>query len=158
MKKYISKKNQDKLYKMFENGCKDIEIENEYWVCGGDESLSYCYDCCVKRVNQLKEEDPTNADEVDVGGGGNDSESDSIAFCCTCDKLLENSLTYYGAKEELDHFLEYGFSSDSESDCYSMMLVVNSFGWRPWTKNVSKENEKRYEKLHLLCRKILEVL
>lgn len=157
----ISEENQEKLYKLFVAGAAGIEIEEEHWAHGGDGGLSFCYDCCEKEVARIKKEDSENAENCYVDGGWG-TEGDSIPYCETCGKMLANSLTGYGCEEEVDHFLEYGFDLKSESDCYSMELVIDGRDWKPWSgrryRNEAEKSEADlyYRKLHKLCRRILE--
>ncbi|MEA1885069.1 MAG: hypothetical protein U9N62_11205 [Thermotogota bacterium] len=152
--KFISEKDQEKLFKMFEDGAQGIKVAllPEHWAHGGDEGLSYCLKCCKKEVAQLRKEDPENKDDYYVDGGWG-TEGDSIAFCETCEALLDNSLTDYGSEEEVRHFLEHGFDVNNEYDCYSMTRVICGHGWRPWDDKESDLNF--YEDLHKLCKRIL---
>ena len=159
--KYISKIEQQKLERFFLNGASEVEEVPEYWAHGDDGSLSYCYDCCKKKVKLLRKADPKNKDEYFVDGGW-DWENDSIPFCESCGALLSCSLTDYGSEEEVDCLLEHGFNLDEKMDYYSMDMVIGCHGWRPMTEEFYSRNAGKrerdmafYEKLHKLCKRIL---
>jgi hypothetical protein len=89
----------------------------------GDESLSYCYECAVKQVEQLCKLHPENKDEFIVAGGYA-TEGDSQAFCEICGCALENNYTDYCCECELDHFEECGFDQTDPSHCHSLTEIL----------------------------------
>jgi len=157
----LTEKEQEKLDDFFRDGAEDIEIEPEYWVHGEYEGQSFCYDCCMKKVAWFQAGDLENADEYCIDGGCGNSEGDSIPYCETCGKLLGNTLTDYGCEEEVNNFLECGFRIKSPEDCYAMERVIGSRGWEIWEERTyrNKDDKERdikyYEKLEILCKRIL---
>lgn len=100
------------------------KVESEYWINGDDESESFCYDCAIKRIAELKKESPDNEFRL---GGGYGTDGDSQKFCETCQTALDNSFTDYCSKTEIEHFEENGFDYTNLSDCYSLTQILNSF-------------------------------
>lgn len=83
---------------------------SSHWVHGAceidgldcDEATDFCHDCCEAKVAEIVAAHPKEAEDVGIcvdGGWG--SESDSAAFCETCGAKLDDSLTEYGADEEI---------------------------------------------------------
>ena len=157
----ISKADQEKLEALFDAGAARMPSEPEYWINGGDEGASYCFDCCELQVAKLLREDPDGDYAVDGGYG---LEGDYTPFCESCGKLLENSLTDGGCKDEVDHFLLNGFDPKSDDDCRAMSEVISSMGWELWADMIyGTENEKQadaeyFDKLYVLCERILKLI
>ena len=147
----ISKSDQKKLETLFNAGAEKVESETEHWISGADESLSYCYDCAFKEVEQLLKKNPSGEYIVDGGWG---IEGDSTPFCEICDKLLENTLTDYGCESEVDHFLDHGFDPKSDDDCRAMSEVISSKAWEP----CENEDIEYFDNLYKLCERILEAI
>jgi hypothetical protein len=112
-----------------------IETKPEHWIHADpssnhhgkipDEAVSFCRDCCEKRVEALKATDP----EGDYhAGGGYGVEGDCTPFCEDCSARLENSLTNWGAHEEIGHFEQYGFDRECADDCWSMLQAMDALG------------------------------
>lgn len=149
-----------RLESIFRHGAEWPKTEPEHWISGGvgnhdhDESLSYCWDCATKEIARLKQDEPSG-EWVVAGGYGN--EGDSTPFCEKCHVRLENTLTRYGCREELRHFLANGFDPDSGDDCCSMAAVVDARGWekRSWH---DEDDEAYLRDLHELGRRILSAL
>ena len=106
----------------------------EHWIHGGDEGLSYCYECCEKEVAKKLKAEPTGDYSVD---GGWDNEGDSQAFCEDCGHALSNSFTQYACESEIEHFLENGIDFNCPSDAYSMERILGSTTWEPFRENDS---------------------
>jgi len=157
--KYISKKDQNRLEEFFSARSAKIESEPEHWITNSNEGASYCYDCCKKKIAQLKKENPHGDYEID---GGWVSEVEATPFCETCGILLDSSLTDYGARVELKNFIECGFDPVSDYDCRALLDIINACGWEPWEEKIyrnehEKERDLKYfDDLHNLCRSILE--
>ena len=157
----ISWADQEKLEALFDAGAARIPSEPEYWINGADGGVSYCFDCCELQVAKLLREDPDGVYEVD-GGWEWGLEGDYTPFCESCGKLLENSLTDGGCKDEVDHFLLNGFDPKSDDDCRAMSEVISSMGWELWDY-YSTEYKKQcaveyFDKLHKLCERILKTI
>lgn len=118
-----------------------FETQPEYWIHGSDEGPSFCYDCAQQKIGELLKENPD--DDICLGGGFI-NESDSSAFCDTCNAPLENSLTDYGVDCELGHFEETPLDLTSPSDCYYFYEMIIQNGGRS------------HDRLEDLCEKILE--
>ena len=123
-----------------------FEVLPEHWVHGWDESLSFCFDCCEKKVAELLSAEPDEEYSVDGGWG---SDGDSLAYCETCGVPLDNSFTEYACEQELEHFEEHGFDLDDPADCYSLLEVFSGLLWGegPLAERIEK-----------LCKKIVEEL
>ena len=112
MESYINETDREKLEKFFDEGADRVPSEPEYWIHGADEGLSYCLECCKKEVKRLSKENPKEEYSVD---GGWDTEGDYTPFCEGCGMLLENTLTDCGCRDEVEHFLLYGFDIKSDT-------------------------------------------
>jgi len=150
----------------FETGSAMVEERYEHYIVDERnddyEELpeSYCYDCAKKKVAALCNEQGASDAEFSIRDGSS-GESDSIPVCEMCDCLLRTGMTSCCCDGEVDGFIEYGFDPNSQYDCYYMDRVINSGrGWEVWDGWTGKyiiESEQRYfEKLHLLCRRILD--
>lgn len=153
---YLTEKEQSEVDEIFTLGA-TVDLDDEYWIHGSDEGMSFCLDCARKKVAELLAKEP-DGDYCVAGGYG--IEGDSTPFCETCQKMLSNSFTQCACECELDHFEESGFDPSSSMDCYSMERVIGSSGWGPlifehdpeWRR---KDLAEYYERLHALGRKIL---
>ena len=134
------------------------ELEDLHWVHGDDEGISYCYDCAVKKVEEIKLKEPESDVCVDGGWG---TEEDGTESCDTCGKPLDCSFTDYGSESEVDHFIENGFDHLSAYNCWSLETAISRRDWEVWSErtyrnDIEKEEDYNYfEKLHNLCRKVL---
>lgn len=135
------------------------ELLPEHWVHEWDEGLSFCPICCQKKVEELLAKEPDAEYMVDGGWG---TDGDSIAFCETCGKMLSNSLTDYGAQQELEHVLEHGCNLSSPDDCYCLLSAIEVLLWEKhsdlWTGRDAwkqKNHEKRVELLHKTVFRVL---
>ena len=137
-----------RLEELFWHGYLFFTEKPEHWIHSWDEGESYCYDCALKKVDELLAAEPDAEYCVD---GGWDTEGDSTPFCENCFQLLSNTLTDYGCEEELCHFLDYCFDPNSQDDCRSMHMVIMSCGWESWNGS----DEDYYQQLHALCRRII---
>lgn len=129
--------------------CREVD---EHWVHGWDEGLSFCHDCCVAKVAELKGKNPKGEYEVDGGWG---SEGDSTPFCETCHCRLSNTLTDYGAAEEFSHFLHHGCDLRSADDCLSFYNALESQLWTVPPHDVYTDDFKharRVERVELMPR------
>ena len=162
----INEKDKKKLIDFFEAQSADLESQPEYWINGADEGLSYCLECCEEKVKQLQQEQPDQ--EFFVDGGSYSAEGESVASCMQCGKILENSLTNDGCEEEIDYFLEEGFDIESEIDCYTMTLIIESQGWEPIERTFIsrysseeqiesevKAGKEYFRKFYIVCERIL---
>ena len=156
---YISQEDRKFLEKVFAEGAAKLEPENECWIHGADEGISYCWDCAEKEMAMLQKENP---DKEYFLSSSDSSEGDGIATCECCGKVLENCLTSYGCEYEVDHFLEYGFTPENPDDCHSMERVIEGRSWEPWAEQVYRDEYEHksdlayFDSLHQLCRGILE--
>ncbi|NWC11970.1 hypothetical protein HX776_24600 [Pseudomonas agarici] len=75
-----------------------LDVPFPHWIGGADadQGPSYCRPCAEAEVAAGR------AEYVD---GGWHQENDGCCHCETCGRLLEYTLTEYGASEELDHYL-----------------------------------------------------
>jgi len=101
----------DDIREFLSSLCSDLDTDNLYWVHGVDDSECWCFACCTQEVEKLRASDPANASEYIVDGGWG-TEEDGQRFCAGCGKPLDCTLTDSGVKQELAHFLEYGFLSE----------------------------------------------
>jgi len=137
------------------------ELEDLHWVHGDDDAVPYCYECAVKKVEEIKSREPERDVCVDGGWG---TEEDGPESCDTCGKPLDCSFTDYGSESEIDHFIENGFDHKNAYDCWSLETAISSRGWEVWADRTYRNNAKKeedynyFEKLHRLCRKILSQL
>lgn len=153
--KYISKAEQEKLKKLFNDGACRVQSEPEYWIHNADEGESYCHECCEKEVERLLKEDPDG--EYCVDGGSGNVEGDYTPFCEKCNKRLENTLTDCGCEDEIRHFLENGFDPQDDYDCRAMSEVIGAREWEPFDiTDCEKSDLLYYAGLHKLCRLISE--
>ena len=135
---------------LFEAAAARVEAWPNHWITGADID-DYCYECAVKRLDELKQSDPTGEYILD---GGWSSESDSTPFCGTCDKLLDGSLTQCGCESEIEHFMEYPVDPKSDDDLRAMSEVISSSGWMfPEGQRFESDSEKErlkeyYKDLH----------
>lgn len=139
----ITKERLEDLLKHTAARCKTTE---EYWINGSDESLSYCEPCALKRIQELKKEHPSEADEFCLDGGWG-IEGDSTPFCETCGARLENHLTDYGAEQEFEHFLEHGCDLRSPDDCYSLLQAADSQMWTVGERFASDRDCQHQERI-----------
>lgn len=100
-----------------------LRVLPEHWIHGWDEGFSFCEECGLKKIEELKKEDPDGEYVLD---GGWHIEGDGDAFCDTCHVQLDNIYTNYAVESTLDHFEEMGFNPKSERDCYSMDNVLGA--------------------------------
>lgn len=139
-------------------GADKCAVLDEHWVHGGDASLSYCHECCVKEVARLKKENPEEEFLVDGGWG---IEGDGTAWCETCSHRLSNSLTDYGAEKEFKHFLEHGVDLKNPDDCLSLYEALSSQLWTAdnllegYTKFERERWIERVELMHKVCWRVL---
>jgi len=137
-----------RLEEVFLAGAMLVTEENEHWISGYDEGLSFCYDCAHKKVEDLRRSDPDGEYDVDGGWG---TDGDGTPYCETCFQRLDNTLTQYGCEAEVDHFLRYGFDPNYPYECDDMHKVIESGSWEPYF-----DKDKLYfDDLHKLCRIIL---
>lgn len=154
----LTESEREHLEAIFHRGALKVKVFDAYWIHGADCGEDYCYQCCKSEVEKLKKKDPKGEYFVD---GGWRSDHDGTPFCASCQKRLDGSLTNYGCKQEVDHFLEYGFDPNSDDDCLSMSEVICSRGWCPWSgrvyaKEYERERDERYfADLNTLGRRIL---
>ncbi|MBK3476877.1 hypothetical protein JJD66_12350 [Pseudomonas sp. MF6751] len=75
-----------------------LDVQFPHWIGGDDtdQGPSYCLECAEAEVAAGR------AEYVD---GGWQQENDGCCHCETCGRLLEYTLTKYGASEEIDHYL-----------------------------------------------------
>jgi hypothetical protein len=156
----LSESEREQVEALFNAGAARMTADDEHWIHGHDEGLSYCYECATKKVAELLEKEPSADYCVD---GGWRSESDSTPFCESCSKLLDASLTEYGCEAELDQFTTYGFDPKSDDDCRAMSEVINAMGWEvhdlPHEAEYKKRSRaERFAQLYALCRSILDKL
>ena len=74
-----------------------LDVPFPHWIGGddADQGPSYCRSCAEAEVAAGR------AEYVD---GGWQQENDGCCHCETCGRLLEYTLTEYGASEEIDHY------------------------------------------------------
>ena len=144
----ITKTERMRLEEIFLAGAMLITEEDEHWINGYDEGLSFCYPCAQKKVDELRKSDPDGEYCVDGGGG---TDGDGTPYCETCGQRLDNTLTEWGCTEEVRHFLMYDFDPFSPYACDDMHKVIQSGGWEP----IDGENESYFSDLYKLCRIIL---
>lgn len=105
-----------------------FKVLPEHWIHNsGDEATSYCRACGEKEVARILKKHPDADVSLDGGFG---SKGDSLAFCETCGKPLDNTFTTYACENELNHFDEDGFNPKSPEDCYIVQRILGSMGWR----------------------------
>jgi hypothetical protein len=156
----LSEAEREQLTQLFDAGAARMPADDEHWIHGSDEGLSYCYECAKKKLAALLEKEPNADYSVD---GGWRMESDSTPFCESCHKLLSACLTEYGCESEVDHFTTYGFDPKADDDCRAMSEVINAMGWEAHDFPHEAEYKKRsraeyFAQLHALCRSILDKL
>jgi len=144
----ITKTEQMRLEEIFLDGAMRVSEEDEHWISGYDEGLSFCYWCVQKKVEELRKSDPDGEYFVDGGWG---TDGDGTPYCETCGQRLDNTLTEWGCTEEVRHFLMYDFDPFSPYACDDMHKVIQSGGWEP----IDGENESYFSDLYKLCRIIL---
>jgi len=82
----------------------NLDPEPGYWIMD-DEAETYCLRC-VTVVAKGRE----------IDGYGGPSEQDHCLHCHKCGKLLDYTLSNYGAREELAHFRTVKFRRDKPLD------------------------------------------
>lgn len=78
-----------------------------YWLSNDDCGFTYCRECALKELAA------SPSAELD---GGYHCEGDSCAHCETCGKLLDYTLTNYGASAEADHYSKVRFRTPLDRD------------------------------------------
>lgn len=75
-----------------------LDVPFPHWIGGADadQGPSYCRSCAEAEVAAGR------AEYVD---GGWQQENDGCCHCETCGRLLDYTLTEYGASEEIDHYM-----------------------------------------------------
>lgn len=111
----------DALERLIAPGVAQFPVLPEHWIHGWDEGFSFCEPCAQQKIAELLKEKPEEEYLLD---GGWIIEGDSMASCDTCGAALDNSFTDYAVRQELDHFLEYGFELKAPADCYSMQNIL----------------------------------
>lgn len=108
----------DSLVKVLDN--REAEVLGCYWLIGGkdDQGESYCLDC----IRELK---PNAEYGEDYEGGMIWGESDSCEHCEECGKLLCYTLTDYGVRNELDHFVDTGLDWRSHEECFELARIAH---------------------------------
>lgn len=106
--------------------CAGLDLDHVHWVHGDDEAQDWCHSCCTFKVRHLRRRNKKNRDDYSVDGGYG-SESDGVAVCAGCGELLAYSLSDSGVREELWHFLIYGFADEGEpiapQTAYEMLRI-----------------------------------
>lgn len=156
----LSEKQQDTIRSLISKKAAKHKALDCHWIYNGpDEGANYCERCALKEIKRIRKEYP----DASLDGGWR-TEHDSLPYCETCHKPLDGSLTYYGAEQEIEHFLEYNFDPESAADCYSLDEALNSIGFFE-PEQSQYEGDKAYAKrrerqgnLSKLCLKILESL
>ncbi len=70
-----------------------------------DEGQSYCFDCCMKKVAEMREQRPDKVEEFGIAVDGDyGTECDGLRFCETCGVRLECNLTEHGLGEEVEAY------------------------------------------------------
>lgn len=145
----LSKPQQRKLENWLCEGAKNVETWPEHWFNEGEPSFSYCYDCALVEKDRLNDANFSH-DEIRIDGGWG-SEGDGPAFCETCGRRMENSLTTEGCKMELDHYHREGFDVSSDQARYDMFEVISSMGW---SGPYSERNKHVYDLFDEVCERI----
>lgn len=164
----LSDEEQERVNTALRTGAaKDEEPKDAYWIYGADAGNDYCQECAEAEIEKLKAAEPDEEYKLD---GGWRTEHDSTPFCETCHCRLDGGLTYYGAEQVLEHFLEHGVDLESADDCLSMEEVINTIGWHLnlseysiyentiTTDNNNRDTQERHWNLGKLGRQILEKL
>lgn len=95
-----------------------LDVPFPHWIGGdgADQGPSYCRSCAEAEVAAGR------AEYVD---GGWQQENDGCCHCETCGRLLEYTLTEYGASEELDHYLSGGLAGQvSPEDAFHIAKML----------------------------------
>lgn len=114
-------------------------VEDVCWIVNYDEGEDYCYDCCVKEVEELNKEREKKSielgdnayEDVFVDGGWSGvccSGSGSPAVCEKCGKLLDYFLCESGVEDETDHFLSYGVKDIDNREAFKLYRIFDDFG------------------------------
>jgi len=103
-----------------------LKQQDQHWIHGADEGLSWCRKCAEKEISRLKALNP----DADIClDGGWDTEEDGPQFCEGCEVSLSCSYTDYGAEQDLQHYEEYGFNPKEPSDCESLCRILGASLW-----------------------------
>jgi hypothetical protein len=78
-----------------------------YWLSNDDCGFTYCRKCALQALRAKP------GAELD---GGFHCENDSCQHCETCGRLLDYTLTNYGAAEEINHFSKIRFRKPLDRD------------------------------------------
>lgn len=125
----LSEATRARLGALFNAGAAKFDPLPCHWVaCADEDSVDYCREHALKRIEEIKAESP---DREPILDGGWPSDHDSTPYCQYegCGALLDGALTSYGAEQEIDHFLDYGFDPASDDDCRAMAEVVSTLHW-----------------------------
>jgi hypothetical protein len=90
---------------------------------GEDSDEDYCRECATGIIS---------GDDDKKVTGGMWHESDGVRVCEKCGHLLSYTLTDYGVKSELSHFLEAGWDWNNPSECFEINRVLGGVigsGW-----------------------------
>lgn len=143
------------------------EPKDCYWIYGADDGSDYCEECGEAEVEKLRAAKPDEEYSLD---GGWRTEHDGTPYCEKCHCRLDGQLTYYGAEQEIEHFLEHGFDPACADDCLSAEEVINTIGWHLYqgeynryqsqfsTDRENRAAQERHWNLGKLARRILEQL
>ena len=107
-----------------------------YWLYMDDCGYTYCHKCAVMALTSRP------GAELD---GGFSCEGDSSEYCETCGKLLDYTLTDYGASVEIDHFSKVRFRAPlSRDDAY---CIARMFGANPDDETALKVARRAISKI-----------
>ncbi len=133
----------------------DYEQSDDYY---------YCYDCCLKKVNEINKQFPEDEDEyedkyedkrafIDGGWGGCllDSNDEGPNFCGTCGKMLDYSLSKSGVKIECNYYLKKEIKEIDDDMAFELYNILECS--REWDLNIDEEKN-----IDILTCKILLVL
>lgn len=155
----ISEQDQKRLSAFFNEAACRVSTKETYYLESddSDEGNDYCHTCGSKRLDELKASAPAQGWELRYLGR---QEKDSQGFCETCSCYLASALTEYACESEVEHFLEHGFSLESDGDRFAMASVIDARGWTGSdfdgdSEFTRSERAKYFSNLELLCASIL---
>ena len=96
-----------------------IALKRCHWIVtpDGDLGTEWCTDCGYFKVRNLRRHDRKRRQDYLLDGGWR-TDHDHTPFCEACGELLDGNLTNYGSVTELEHYQEYGFSTNVILDAY----------------------------------------
>lgn len=120
----------------------------------GDLGSEWCTDCGYYKVRNLRRHDRKRREDYILDGGWR-TEEDGHKFCAGCGVRLDVCLTREGVEEEVGHFEEWGFTTNSGEDAYEISEMLSAVDWRS-EQHGDREEELRQRVVAIAARFLAE--